>query len=210
VQCRMSGSLQEEPRMIHLIGSSMNPVLRDGDRLYYLPYKDRETEPGDVVVINPANGKKVIHRVLSTDSLGIRTGGDNSLRVDPWILERDQIVGKVVYAIREGKRLNIHGGLRGRVFSAPRRAIRRLMGMSFWVLEPPYHFIARAGIPGFPSLRPKVLAFQRPEGPELHLSWRGKIIGRKLPGKEWWIRPPYRLFLKEDILLGESDSRMPD
>jgi hypothetical protein len=50
-------------------------------------------------------------------------------------------------------------------------------------------------------LRPRRVAFKRPEGTELHLLAWGRIIGRQLPGQKWKIKSPFGFFLDESSLL---------
>ena len=101
---------------MNYIGPSMNPILKAGDILEIVSYEGQEVRPGDVIVfVAPGGDSKVIHRVVAIDSRGIRTRGDNSTDVDPWILKADQVLGRVVCARRRNKRLKVFGGPMGRL-----------------------------------------------------------------------------------------------
>ena len=86
-------------------GPSMNPAFKVLDGLQIIPYRDRMIRPGDVIVFNPPGlSHRVTHRVISVDSQGIRTRGDNNPYDDPWILTPDQVLGRVVCAQRRNWR----------------------------------------------------------------------------------------------------------
>ena len=192
-------------KSINYIGPSMNPTLKPGDRLHMIPYDGRTIQRGDVVVlIPPAGDSKIIHRVIVIDSQGIRTRGDNCAHVDPWILNPEQILGRVVYARRRNKRIRVFGGAVGSLFAAVIRAIHSIESSVSEVLRPSYKRLASVGLlkrllPG--SMEPRVISFKRPTGTELQLLIGQRVIGRWLPGRSrWHIRRPFRLFVDEDSL----------
>ena len=190
---------------MNYIGTSMNPALKPGDRLDTVPYDRQKIRRGDVVVFtSPADGSKVVHRVVSVDSKGIKTRGDNCNRVDPWVLSTDKIVGRVISVQRRNRRRRIFGGYLGRVFTGTARALITLdLGASF-LLRPFYDRLARSGIlrcwvPTW--TKPRVIEFSRYGETELQLLMGRWVIGRRLPGMARWnIRRPFRLFVDEDSL----------
>jgi signal peptidase I len=196
---------QRELKHINYVGSSMNPLLKDGDGLHIVPYKDRAILPGDVIVFVPTGSeKKIVHRVVSVDARGVKTRGDNASTVDPWVLARDHILGRVVYAQRKNRKRSTVGGFPGRIVACSFHCMHRCgAGLSF-LLRPVYHRLGRSAslrktLRGL--LKPRVLFFRRVEGMELHLVVRHCLIGRRLPGKEYWeIRRPFRLFVDEALL----------
>ena len=196
---------QKELKTMNYNGSSMEPTLKPGDRLDTVPYDRQKIRRGDVVVfIAPADGSKVVHRVVSADSKGIRTRGDNCNRIDPWVLSPDQILGRVISVHRRNKRRRILGGYLGRVFAGAVRALNALdLGASF-LLRPFYDRLARSGIlrcwkPVW--LEPRVISFSHSGETELQLLIGRWVIGRLLPGMaQWYIRRPFRLFVDEDSL----------
>jgi signal peptidase len=188
-------------------GASMNPTLKPGDRLDTVPYGRQKIRRGDVIVfISPMDGCKVVHRVVSVDSKGIKTRGDNCNRIDPWDLSPDDILGRVIYVQRRNKQRRIFGGFWGRVFV---RAVRALMMLDLRVsslLRPVYDRLARSGILKWWTpvwLEPRVISFSNSGGTELQLLMGRWLVGRLLPGMaRWHIRRPFRLFVDEDSLPG--------
>jgi signal peptidase len=192
-------------KSINYIGPSMNPTLKTGDRLHITPYDGQTIQRGDVVVfIPPAGDSKIIHRVVVIDSRGIRTRGDNCTDVDPWILNPEQILGRVVRARRRNKRLRVFGGPIGSLFAGVIRAIHSIESRVFEVLRPSDKRLASVSLfkhllTG--SMEPRVISFSRPTGIELQLFIGQWLIGRWLPGRSrWHIRRPFRLFVDEDSL----------
>ena len=196
---------QKELKSMNYIGSSMNPTLKPGDRLDTVPYDRQEIRRGDVIVfISPADESKVVHRVVSVDSNGIRTRGDNCNRIDPWVLSPDQIVGRVISVHRRNRRRRIFGGFWGSVFAGTARALYAIDSHTSILLRPFYDRLARSGIlrrlvPV--SIEPRVISFNHSGGSELQLLMGRWVIGRRLPGMaRWHIRRPFRLFVDEDSL----------
>ncbi len=190
---------------MNYIGTSMNPTLKPGDRLDTVPYDRQEIRRGDVIVfISPADESKVVHRVVSVDSNGIRTRGDNCNRIDPWVLSPDQIVGRVISVHRRNRRRRIFGGFWGSVFAGTARALYAIDSHTSILLRPFYDRLARSGIlrrlvPV--SIEPRVISFNHSGGSELQLLMGRWVIGRRLPGMaRWHIRRPFRLFVDEDSL----------
>ena len=196
---------QKELKSMHYIGSSMNPTLRPGDRLDTVPYNRQKIRRGDVIVfISPLDESKAVHRVVSVDSKGIKTRGDNCNRIDPYVLGPDKIVGRVISVQRKNKQRRIFGGYLGRVFAGTARALIALDSGASFLLRPFYHRLARSGIlrcwkPVW--LEPRVISFRHSGGTELQLLMGRWVIGRRLPGvAQWNIRRPFRLFVDEDSL----------
>ena len=190
---------------MNYIGSSMNPTLKPGDRLDTVPYDRQKIRRGDVIVfISPLDESKAVHRVVSVDSKGIKTRGDNCNRIDPYVLSPDKIVGRVISVHRRNGRRRIFGGYLGRVFAGTARALIALdLGASF-LLRPVYDRLARSGIlrcwvPTW--TKPRVIGFSRSGETELQLLMGRWVIGRRLPGMARWnIRRPFRLFVDENSL----------
>jgi signal peptidase len=159
---------------MNYIGPSMNPIFKAGDRLRIISYDLGKIRAGDVVVfVSPEDGSKVVHRVISVNSDGIRTRGDNSYHEDAWVLSREHIIGRVVAAQRGNRRRRVFGGPLGRLFAASVRVIRAIDSRVCSLLRPAYEELAKGGI----------------------------VIGRWLPGmSRWHIRRPFRLFVDEASL----------
>lgn len=186
-------------------GPSMNPTFRTLDGLQIVPYHGRTIRPGDVIVFNlPGLNRKATHRVVSIDSQGIRTRGDNNPYDDPWILTPDQVVGRVVCAQRRNLRLRTYGGLIGRLYVTAIRATCFIDSKISTLLHPVYHRMARTDIfrQWLPTLvKTRILSFSRPNGTELQLVIGHYVVGRRLPEQnQWQIRRPFRLLVDEASL----------
>ena len=192
-------------RDMNYMGPSMNPTLKSGDGINVIPYGKKKIRIGDVIVFpSPKGYHNVVHRVVSVDSQGIRTRGDNNSNIDPWTLSHDGIIGHVFRAQQGNRRISIHGGLKGLLYSLGIRATRMIDSNISSLLHPAYHWLSRTG-----ALRPwlsarlqtRVLSFNRPNGTELQLLIGRRVIGRLLPGSsQWVIRRPFRLFVDEAAL----------
>ena len=189
-------------RDMNYAGPSMNPTLKSGDNLSVIPYDKRKIRVGDVVVfLHPEENYNIIHRVVSVNSQGVKTRGDNNSHVDPWQLHPENIIGRVVSAKRKKNHIIIRGGARGKICSSTLWMKKKINLTASRVLHPAYHTLVKSGIFRkclcfFPKTR--VLSFSRAEGKELHLLMGNRVIGRRMPGNDCWqIARPFRLFVDE-------------
>ncbi len=178
-------------------GPSMNPTLQNLDTLRVIPYGGKKILAGDVVVFVPPDGEeKVVHRVVLIDAKGIRTRGDNNRGgFDRWLLQPNDIIGRVTYA-QQGKRLlNIYGGLAGQLYLISIKARHIAYSFISFIIGPYYRWLADAGI--FKGLiKTRLFAFERPAGKELQILIGDRLIGRRLPGRSaFHIKRPFRLFI---------------
>lgn len=192
-------------KQVNYIGPSMNPKFKAGDRLQAISYNQEEIRVGDVVVfISPEDGSKVVHRVISIDSDGIKTRGDNCDQPDPWVLRSDQILGRVVSGRRGNRQFKVFGGWMGKLYGASIRAINAIDWRLSSSLRPSYNRLAKSGLirRKLPNLmKIQVVSLNRGEGTELQLLMGRRVVGRWLPGmRGWHIRRPYRLFVDEETL----------
>lgn len=185
-------------------GLSMYPMLKTGDGLEVIPYKDNPMSIGDVVVFcHPEKKYQIVHRVLAITSKGIRTRGDNNISPDPLLIHPKDIIGQAVSAIRKKKK-TIHGGKKGRILALAFRFRKKTLQTTSKLLHIPYHSLSRSGfskrfVPLLPRMR--ILTFLRPGGNELQLFLGKKMIGRCMPGNNHWqIMRPFRLFVDETYL----------
>jgi len=202
---KRSGPQAKRSLIINHIGPSMNPTLKSGDLLQVIPYDGKKVRRGDVIVFHsPENSRKITHRVISIDSKGIKTKGDNNKRIDPWVLSHDNIIGRVIYVQRGRGCRRVYWGPIGQLFVAIVKAIRLIDSVISYLLRPVYQQLARAGIfrrwlHGLLDIR--VISFNRQEGTELQLLMGQQVIGRLPPGRSrWQIRRPFRLFVDEESL----------
>jgi hypothetical protein len=188
----------EELKTIIYTGPSMNPTLKNLDKLFYAPCENSKIKRGDIVVfLNQDQNLKIIHRVIRANHMGIVTQGDNNSKADASVLRPDQIIGRIIYGERHNRKIRIYNGLPGTMQAARIRGIREIKECLFTFLKLPYHLLAgKFRLP----LKTKVLVFQRPEGKEIQLVISKVVVARQLPGKDWKIRPPFRLFLDESSL----------
>lgn len=196
-------------KILNYTGPSMNPTLKVGDGVTVIPYGNNRARVGDVVVFRShERDYYVVHRVISVDSQGIRTIGDNNNRVDPWVLRPENIVGRVVSARRKDRDVIIHGGARGRLLLPALQSIKRIKLAVFRILSPVYSWLALSGIFRWllsPLIKTQLFCFKRPNGMEIQLLMGQRIIARRPPGStRWQIRRPFRLFVDEKSLPGED------
>lgn len=186
-------------------GVSMNPLLKNMDRLFYIPYSKEQLRKGDVIIFNYTS-KKVVHRIISARDSIIMTKGDNNyLNVES--IYPSQIIGRVIYARRGPKKINIYGGMTGRIQCMMNISLE-FRKMLFRPLRPIYNFMAKSGAVRFLRIRPQVLVFSRPSGTEIQLLVGKRVVGRKPPQGNWQIKPPFRLFLDlESTYLDVSPER---
>jgi signal peptidase I len=186
-------------------GPSMNPVLNSPDILHVRPYGRTTIQCGDVVVFpSPAAGFKVVHRVVSAEGNEIRTKGDNNPHVDSWTLKPEKIIGRVEWIERDGKRIRIYGGWRGRAQAEALKAARLFGSGVRFVLRPLYRRLSRNRVLkqwlAERSLT-RVISISRPEGIELQLLLGRRVIGRRPAGRRTWhIRRPFLFVVDEDSL----------
>ena len=177
-------------------GPSMQPTLQPGDRLNIVPCSDADLRVGDVVVFNKTGeAEKVVHRVVETCVSGLRTWGDNNSYMDSEIIESGNVVGRVVSIKRSNETIIVKGGLKGRALGFFRRTRKRIDAAVSKRLHSIYYSLSKSGI--FIRLFSiRLISFNRDSGVETQLVWRGKVIGRCLPGeRKWRIKRPYRLFV---------------
>lgn len=90
-------------------GESMAPFIKSGDILTVAGLQDKIPRIGDVaVVVNPANGSVLVHRVIGTTSDGVMVKGDNCHRIDG-VFRRDAVIG-IVRAVERGAKKVYYGG----------------------------------------------------------------------------------------------------
>ena len=194
-----------ETKSMNYIGSSMNPTLEPGVRLDVSAYHGQKIRKGDVVVFIPPGGdSKIVHRVISVNSDGIRTRGDNRKHEDNWVLSPDNILGRVVAVWRGKRRRRVFSGAVGQLFGVSIRGIRAIDVRVSSRLRAIYCRLAKAGVlrRWLPSgMTPRVISFNREAGTELQLVMGRRVIGRRLKGKTGWhIKRPFRLFVDEEAL----------
>jgi len=86
-------------------GISMRPTLISGDTIIIQPTSWRDISPGEIIAFTSGEGV-VAHRLIMVEnrngSIKLLTRGDAFYQDDPLISD-DQVIGKVVCVIRQGR-----------------------------------------------------------------------------------------------------------
>jgi signal peptidase I len=194
------------PLPVNYTGPSMNPTLKAGDVLTTIPYEDRKIRVGDIVVFQPSEGMRhVVHRVVSYDSCGVKTRGDNNPKADPYVMPPSRIIGKVDSVKRGNINIPICGGHRGSIYANILLITKRINVILSKILHPAYHWLSQKGFLRrilSPLLKTKVLYFKKHGSVEMQILIGRRVVARRLPGdSEWRIRRPYRLVIDETFLM---------
>jgi signal peptidase len=95
-------------------GTSMSPLVRDGDIVLVRPLNPRRARLGDVVLFTDGPGHVFLHRVVrkrrSRAGIGFTVQGDRLSQPDGVIPEA-QVHGLVMAIDRQGVRIAVHGSL---------------------------------------------------------------------------------------------------
>ena len=105
-------SLATEPSCFYAhIGTSMIPTLCRQDLLEIEPYGNRITQVGDIIVFERSgDGQAVVHRIIDLTPSGICTRGDGNASADRYLVQPEDITGRVIAAWRGNQRRKIPGG----------------------------------------------------------------------------------------------------
>jgi signal peptidase I len=131
-------------------GSSMSPLVRDGDFVLVQPVQPGTLRFGDVVLCSSGPGRVVVHRVVGRtvrpDGISFIVQGDRATRPDG-LVPAAQVHGRVATVERAGARIDLDGPAvrwlgrlaafgsrsalgRGRPYRLAGRLLRRLPGLS--------------------------------------------------------------------------------
>lgn len=100
-------------------GDSMYPVIRENDTLHVEP--SRHFRRGDVVLVLAGRGLTA-HRIIARRGTTLILRGDNAPAADDPV-EESQVLGKVTYALRDGRSVDVRS-LRARAAAFLRRRLR--------------------------------------------------------------------------------------
>lgn len=190
-------------------GRSMGPLFEEGDEVFFRPYDNRGIKRGDVIVFSqPGRPGLIIHRVIRADRSEIRTRGDNNPSADPWLLNPNRILGRVVSIRRGRKRLAVRGGIAAEWSSRILHNYRVWRTRFIHALDPVWN---SRFFYGFLSewlperYRPRILSFNRTYGQELVLLMGERTIGRRFAGNDsWHIRRRWRPFVNMNAVENSS------
>jgi signal peptidase I len=190
---------------MYYAGNSMAPTLKTGDALRVVQYEDNGVRIGDVAAFrSPKDGTLVVHRVVSVGPQGVKTKGDNNLAIDDWVLQPNDIIGRVVSVRRHDKKITFFGGFFGQVYCLALEVAKRIDLAFSHTFGPVYRWLGKSDI--FRRLFSRwigmrVFYFKRGDGMELQLRFGRRVVGRLLPGQDqWYIRRPFKLFVDEAFL----------
>ncbi len=93
-------------------GTSMHPLIRDGDIVLIIPLKDEQIRKGDVVLFTIGDGRVLLHRVVeirrSRRDEECLIQGDHSIHSDGYI-PTSKILGSMVAVQRGGLQISTKG-----------------------------------------------------------------------------------------------------
>lgn len=182
------------------IGSSMSPTLQEPEILEIMPYGNRPLRVGDVVFFrSPGAHQTVVHRIVRLTPKGIFTRGDNNRRDDAFILQPEDISGRVVAAWQGRKNRAVAGGRKGQLIGRwlpwkrlLDRKISYLLHYIYYALTH-WRFLTTLLPVG---LRPKIVVFQNKGIGRPCILLGRHIIGRYDDRRQQWqIHRPFRLIV---------------
>jgi len=131
----------------------MRSTFKPGEVLYTRP-AGRAVKPGDVVVYEQG-GVRVVHRVVSVETGGVRTRGDNNPSADQGVIPYEQILGVVEKAEDWDQARIITGGEKGAAKAATRWKLQAMLNQLRPIIGAPYRWLK--GLRLVPKLwRPRI------------------------------------------------------
>jgi signal peptidase len=95
-------------------GSSMFPLIQNGDFLTVRPFEGWDAKPGDVIFYLTRGDKSIVHRVIRIDSRNdhpvLITRGDASPSSRERV-QKEQVLGKVIEIHRGNRRIHLNRNL---------------------------------------------------------------------------------------------------
>ncbi len=98
----ISGSLQP----LIVLSGSMQPIMNPGDTVIIRETSPTEIKRGDIIAFDDPSGRSnvlITHRVINVnsneDNLSFKTKGDASEDPDPFVVSREDVVGRAVFSI---------------------------------------------------------------------------------------------------------------
>ena len=194
-------------------GPSMNPVLEEPDLLEVRPYGSRAIRTGDVICFHsPAENKTIVHRVTGISAAGIRTRGDNNPSADPGLVQPEQVIGRVITALRGQRHRHIAGGSAGRITricSQVRRNVLIRAGIMYRIARPFLICTRTVFRSGSFGMRQRVVLFSARNRITLRLFIGNRLIGEFHSKKAGWsLRFPFQLIVDvKDLPVVEKPRR---
>lgn len=189
------------------VGSSMYPLLKDLDTLYFVPYGGQTLKSGDVILFKNKKSDKAItitHRIVSINDVTIITKGDNNLCIDNFLVDTSDIIGLVVQVKRGNKIFRVRNGGVGMLLAKVIHLFLLIKIKILHFISFPYSWVSKSGIlqrfvPR--KMKQSFIGIQRPGGIEYHFLIGKYLVAKHGPGSSTWtILPPFRLFIDENSL----------
>lgn len=82
-------------------GSSMDPIIKDGDYIYVEPYKSQKLQVGNIIVFRKSFDHWTVHRIVDIyfshelKTIIYKTKGDNNKMPDDYDVIDNEIIGIV-------------------------------------------------------------------------------------------------------------------
>ncbi|MDD1675367.1 MAG: signal peptidase I [Methanomicrobiales archaeon] len=86
-------------------GTSMEPIIEEGDHVVVVPAGIRDISVGDIIVyrspvpLHDGYFPLVVHRIVDVQGGVIHTKGDNRTAMDPFDIPFDRVKGKVMFVV---------------------------------------------------------------------------------------------------------------
>jgi len=190
-------------------GPSMNPTLAEPQLLETESVAQAPVRVGDVVCFrSPRDGITVVHRVVEAGPDGIRTRGDRNPTMDPWTLQPEDLIAKVVQTRRGETTGGVPGGRAGLLVARSGRLRLALGRLARRTLRGVYRGLAGTGAPARVwsrmapvSLTQRVVRFGTGPLAEYRLFFGERPVGRWDRRRcTWVVDHPFRLIVDERTL----------
>lgn len=186
------------------VGPSMYPTLKSGDGLILYTYTSfDDVNIGDIIIYpHPEKPFDVVHRIIKKKDNEVITRGDNNNKIDPYFIEYESIIGKVISAKRESRSFELLSGRRG--YLLHRLLIIKKFTQPFLVRPLSYisSKIAKFKIFNFCHclFTLEVVHIKRGDSHKYILQHKKKAIGTKSieTNNQWKIKFPYKLFINKE------------
>jgi hypothetical protein len=90
---------------LRIVGTSMTPLLRDGDFVILQPLPVEFLRPGDLIAFR-CDGDTVTHRLIAIQPDGLLTRGDNLPEPDP-LVSPERVLGRAISLEKNGHQIRL-------------------------------------------------------------------------------------------------------
>lgn len=192
------------PKYNMCIGPSMYPTLRSVDNVITEKCLCRDNiRVGDIIVYpHPDRTFDVVHRIIQIRYDGVITRGDNNNKMDPYIIKFDDIKGKVIAITRGKKIMNIRGGSVGYVLHKVMLLRKYIVFFIKFPLRRLSAIITDSKFFNFldPLFKIKIIYVNNNGIHREILRFGDRAIGKRCGQSEWFIKFPYKYFIKKERL----------